>query len=218
MHRAVDYIITRRMPICLLCLTLLVLPQLSARFQSGVDPAADLSRAAAQSAALKMLRIEERYYAGKSFGTIRITEIEANSYLAYQLSPEFPKGFSKARLQFQPARVRGTAEVDFDQMKASSKNPPNLLVDMLVRGVHTLSAEGLLSASGGMGKFDLETVTLDGYVLPSFAVEYLIDYYLKSRYPDVAINRPFKMGFAIDRLRVEAANLVLISSNPTSGR
>ena len=140
---------------------------------------------------------------------VRITEREANSYLRYELSPSYPPGVSQIRLTFQPNRILGSSLVDFDKLKEGRRVPPNPLADFLLRGEHTVAAQGTLWGANGTAEFHLEWVTLDGVTLPRTVVEFLIEHYLESRYPEAAIDRPFLLPFAIDSLRAEAGSVVL---------
>ena len=170
-----------------------------------------VSKDAALAAEGKFRQIQESSVTGQPFGSIRISESELNSYVRYGLEPEFPPGVSNVQLQLQPGRPQGTTQVDFDKLKGGMKSPPNPLIGYLLRGVHIIGVQGTLSASNGMGQFHLETVTLDGTVLPQPIVEFLIDQYLKSRYPNVAIDRPFALGFGIRKLEVQSGSVVLTS-------
>ena len=76
-----------------------------------------LSREAAQSAARKLGQVREAAVQGRSFGSLRISEAEANSYLQYQMLPNFPPGVSRARLKFHPERLQGSAQVDFEKLR-----------------------------------------------------------------------------------------------------
>lgn len=211
--------VKRSMPSGWLALAFIgMLPLFAATQGSGPGSVAGLSRNAAESAATKMRQIQEASLAGRSFGVVRIGEVEANSYLQYELAADFPPGVSKARLQLQPERPQASAEVDFDKLKAASRNPPNPLVDYFVQGVHTIGVEGTLAGAGGTAEFHLETVTLDGITMPRFVVDYLIDHYVKTHYPGVAIDRPFQMGFSIDKLKIEAGSIVLIGFPASSSR
>lgn len=182
----------------------------------GLD--SGLSRGAAESAANKFRQIQDSSASGQSFGSIRFSEVELNSYFQYEMVSEFPPGFSKVRLKLQPGRPHGSAEVDFDKLKGSFKTPPNLIVDYFLRGVHTLGVDGTLSGSHGAGQFHLETVTLDDIAVPQIVVDFLIDHYLKARYPGVAVDRPFSLPSSIDKLIVEAGNVVVVGHPIVSGR
>ena len=156
---------------------------------------------AAAEASRKIDRIREAHESGASFGELRLTELEANSYVAYELAPDIPAGVSQITLQFTPGRMSGSTVVDFDRLKRGLSTPPNPVADFLLRGVHTIGAEGSVSGRNGIGQFQLERVLLDGVALPQMVVDYLIEQYLIPRFPDAAINRPFVLPFSIDSFR-----------------
>ncbi len=188
--------------LCLLCSADFPLPLAAAS-----APAA-LSQAAARSGADKLRSIQEGSLA-RSAAVVRISEEEANSYLEYELASEYPPGLNQVRLQFTPGHLQGTADVDFDKAKQASRSPSNGLMDYLFFGVHTVTVDGSFSAVNGIGHFDLETVSLDGVVLPESLVNYLIERFLLPHYPALAIDRPFPLPFSIDRVQVERGGITL---------
>ena len=171
---------------------------------------AGLSEEAAQSAAGKFRQIQESAKTDRPFGRIQLSEQEVNSYFHYEIASFFPPGVSKIRLEFQPNRPIGFVLVDFDKVRESLKTPPNPLVSYFLQGVHTVGVEGTFSSSNGTGQFHLETVTLDGIALPQFVVYFLIERYVKARYPNAAIDRPFSLPFSIEQVRVEEGEVVLV--------
>ena len=179
--------------------------------QLGTD--GDLSREAAQAAARKFERIQEAHHSGSPFDAVRITEQEANSYLHFELSSALPAGVSQARLAFQPGRVLGSSRVDFDKLKEGLPSPPHPLAEFLLRGAHTIAVEGAAGGANGIGEFRLERVLLDDVPLPRPVVEFLIEQYLRPRYPTAAIDRPFRLPFSIDGVRAEAG-FVLLTGKP----
>jgi len=176
---------------------------------NSAESEASLSREAATAASSKFRLIEQAYDSGESFGALRLTEQEVNSYFEYELAPSIPAGVSNLRLQFEPGRPAGSAVIDFDTLKEGLRTPPHPIADFLLRGVHTLGVEGTFSGVNGVGEFQLEKVTLDGYTLPRPVVEYLIEHYLRPRYPAAAISRPFVLPYSIDQATVEAGSVLL---------
>jgi hypothetical protein len=172
-----------------------------------------LSPEAAVSASEKLRQIQDGSLA-RSAATVRMSEAEANSYLQYELAPKYPSGLNSVELRFTPGRLAGTAEVDFDKAKAASRHRENPLMDFLSWGTHTLGVEGGFSAVNGVGHFDLEKVSLDGITLPQPMVDYLIDRFLKHRFPALALDRPFPMPYSIDRVQVERGS-ALVAGRPT---
>jgi hypothetical protein len=184
------------------------IPPLAAQDGNAGRPE-ELSRQAAQSAAAKFRIIREAHDSGRPFGSVRITEHEANSYLHYEYSSDLPAGVSQARVAFQPGRVSGSSLVDFDKLKEGLRTPPHPIADFLLRGEHTIAVEGIAWGANGIGEFRLERVMLDSVPLPQPLVEFLIEHFLRPRYPNAAIDRPFRLPFSIDGVRFEAAAVVL---------
>ena len=188
---------------------------LPAAWAQAPEAAPALSKEAADSAAGKFQKILDSSDRGVSFGTLRLNEAEINSYIRYDLPQEIPSGVSKVALKLQPGRTHGTPDVDFDRLRASMRTQPNPLIALFLTGVHELGVEGTISGSNGSGEFHLESVTLDSATLPEPVVEYLIDHYLRTRYPGVAINQPFRLPFSIEQLVVETGS-VRLTARPMS--
>ena len=183
-----------------------------ARGQSSGPNNSGVSREASQAAATKLQQVVDAS-PGHGFGSVRISELEANSYLYYDLSSEFPPGVSKPHWKFSTRQLLGTIEVDFDRLKQGMKTQPNPLIAYFLAGIHTVGVQGTFSAANGIAQFHPETVSLDDVVMPQMLVDYLIDHYLKSRYPGLAIDRPFALAPSVDRVVVESG-YVLITSRP----
>ena len=180
---------------------------------SGAEVA--ISAAAAQSAAEKVRQIQEASN-GRTGGVLaEFSEEEVDSYLAYEMASDYPAGVSKVQVRFLPARILGTSEVDFDKAKAARRIPSGI-ADYLFGGVHTLSVEGGFSAIDGVGQFDLESVALDGFVLPQMLVNLLIETFLKPRFPDLALEDPFLLPYSIDRVQVMRERIVVEVNPPTA--
>jgi hypothetical protein len=54
---------------------------------------------------------------------------------------------------------------------------------------------------------DVEEVRVSGIPLTGSALDLVIDYYLRPRYPDVAIGEPFELRHNVDRLDISPAGL-----------
>ncbi len=214
--RAIDAFASRGAMGCLVFILILALLGLGSLVQTsraqGSELQQRLSWEAAQSAARKLARVREAAGQGRSFGSVRISEAEANSYLQYEMLPYFPPGVSRVRLKFHPARPQGSLQVDFGKLKAAFGGPENPLVDYFLQGVHTLGVDGTFTSSGGIARFALQTVTLDGVALPRMVVDFLIERYLKPSFPEVSIDRPFWLPFSIDKMSVEEESVVLIGA------
>ena len=78
----------------------------------------------------------------------------------------------------------------------------NALVDALVSGTHNLHIGGKLAAAKGIGKFDLQSVSVDGIPVPNILIDTLIQKYAKPKYPDVDLKEPFEMPWGIQAIDI----------------
>jgi hypothetical protein len=78
----------------------------------------------------------------------------------------------------------------------------NMLVDALVDGTHNLVIKGKLTSARGVGKFDLQEVTVDGIPVPNIVIDALLKRYVKPKYPDVDLKEPFDLPWGIDAIDV----------------
>jgi hypothetical protein len=166
-----------------------------------------LSPEAASAAATKIRAIETGLRSGESFGTVTLSEEEINSYLQYQLGPELPPGISNIRIKLEDGRPRGTATVNFDELRIGDSSMAGPLLGMILKGSHTVGFDGRLSSARGVANFQTDEVTVDDKKLPPAAVQFLYDHYLQNRFPDVALNAPFRLPPAVEKLSVGSGSV-----------
>ncbi len=181
-----------------------------------------VSTSAAESASRKLDRIT-RPEPPATPVSLRFTEEEVNSYLYYNLARQYPPGVSRVNVSFSPGAISGSAEIDFDKLKAaraaggpSYGRGPRIL-NYLFSGTHTIASDGNFSAADGMGRFELNTVSIDGIPLPQPMVDYLIENYLRDHFPGFDLEKPFALPYAIDRMQVSAQNLD-VTTRPAPSR
>jgi hypothetical protein len=126
-----------------------------------------------------------------------ISEAELESYVMVYLRKDIPIQIESVRAHLTPGVVAADTRLTI---------PPgttgNTLVDALVTGTHNLLISGKLTTSKGEGKFDLQTVTVDGIPVPSILVDALIRKYAKPKYPDVDLKEPFDLPYGIQTIDV----------------
>lgn len=123
------------------------------------------------------------------------TEQEINAYLASgQL--KLPTGVQSVRFEGEPGIVTGTAQIDFDQIKAgrSSHNP--LL--SVFEGVHEVVVSAHAHGAGGEGLVQVDSVSLDGVEIPRFVLQIFVEKYLQPKYSNVGMDSRFRLPDRID--------------------
>jgi hypothetical protein len=110
-----------------------------------------------------------------------ITENELNAYFVFDAAKDLPAGVINPAISIVgPGRLSGRAVVDLDAVRKAS--PPRSLLDPknLLIGRVPLSATGVLTTSGGTGKFALESAYLGSLPLPKLLLDEIVSYYTRS--------------------------------------
>ena len=136
-----------------------------------------------------------------------LTEAEINAYIAAG-KVQLPKGVRSVRFSGAPNVVTSYARVDFDQL-AQSKRASNPLLAALFTGVHDIVVVADARGTGGVGEVNVQSVTLDGTQIPRVALEYLIDHYVKPKYPAAGLDTRFRLAYRIDSAEVGAHKLTV---------
>jgi hypothetical protein len=137
----------------------------------------------------------------------RFTEYELNSYLASG-KVKLPVGVRSVHFVGTPGIISGKAEVDFDAITAGKRSSNPLL--SLFSGVHQIEASAHAEGEAGEAQIHVDAVSLDGVTVPSMAVEFFLERYLKSKHPEAGMNPSFKMSKRIDSALVGQHMLVII--------
>ena len=135
-----------------------------------------------------------------------LSESEINDYIAAG-KVQLPKGVQSVRFSGMPNVITAKARVDFDKLtEGRSMNP---LMAALFTGVHDIVVVADANGAGGMAHVNVQSVTLDGTQIPRVALEYLVDHYIKPKYPAAGLDSRFHMGYRIDSAEVGAHRLVV---------
>ncbi len=135
-----------------------------------------------------------------------LTEDEINAYLAAG-KVQLPKGVQKVRFSAAPNVVTTYMRVDFD--KVTEGRAMNPLMAALFTGVHDIVVVSDAEAAGGIAHVVVQSVTLDGTQIPRVALEYLVDHYVKPKYPAAGLDSRFHLGYRIDSAQVGSHKLTV---------
>jgi hypothetical protein len=141
--------------------------------------------------------------------TVTMTQDELNAFFA-EGGVQVPKGLSSIKFDLRPEIVHATSEVDFDQLSEGHGGGGNPLFSALFSGTHDVDAEAQASGSGGQGTVTIQSVKLDGVPVPKSALQYLIQHYVKPRYPQAGMTSTFELPVKIDRATVQQGQVELV--------
>ena len=124
-----------------------------------------------------------------------MTEEEVNDYLNSG-RVDLPQGMKKVTLQGHSGVVTGVVHVDFDEIRAGQRSSNPLL--SIFSGRHDVRVDGDVAGSGGQGKVHVRSVSIDGIDVPRVALEFFVQKYVTSKYPNVGLDSQFKLPNRID--------------------
>lgn len=139
--------------------------------------------------------------------TTTITQDELNAYLT-EGGVKIPNGLSNVKIQFQPGAVHASSQVDFDQL-SEGHGGGNPIFSALFSGTHDVEADGQASGSNGQGTVTIQSVKLDGVPVPKSALEYLIQHYVKPKYPSAGMTSTFALPEKIETAVVQPSQVEL---------
>jgi len=131
---------------------------------------------------------------------------EGNGYFAAG-RVKLPTSVQQLRYSTSPGTVNAVARIDFDVLtQNSTSNNPLLL---LFSGVHDVRVIADASAQNGTATVIAQSVEIDGIAVPRMALEYFVNKYLTSRFPNVGMTSHFKLPSRVDSAKVETGKVVV---------
>jgi hypothetical protein len=174
----------------------------------GFSSAAEASRDLADRAERKFRYLDQnaQHEHPDSRPTV-LTEAEVNAYLASG-KVRFPAGVESLRLVGTSGMIAAHCRVDFDKVRAGRANTNPLL--RLFSGVHDVNVEALASGSNRKGRVHVNSVAIDGIVVPRFVLQLFVDKYVTARYPGVGLDSVFALPDKIDTATVGSHKLIIL--------
>ena len=123
------------------------------------------------------------------------TDQEVDAYMASGRIA-IPAGITNIHIKTQPAFATATGHIDFDQLLKNQKSANPLWA--LFSGVHDVRAIVAAEGHGGTATLHVQEVDFDGQQVPRFALQFLLDHYIKPKVPNAALDSTFKMPARID--------------------
>ena len=134
------------------------------------------------------------------------TEEEINAYFASG-NLKLPQGVHSVTLEGEQGIILGNAQVDFDQLKIG-RNSFNPLLSVF-SGVHEVTVGAHAHGAGGRGLVHIDSVALDGVVIPPFLLELFVQRYLQTRYPGVGLDSQFTLPERVNTATVGVHKLTV---------
>lgn len=141
-----------------------------------------------------------------------IYQREINAYLRFQAASEFPEGVTDPDVALRTGgAVSLGATVDLSAIRdARARGPLDPL--RYLSGRLPVSADGRVRTLNGIGRVDIESVSIGGVPMPSSVLSELVRYYSRSdQYPDgIDVTEPFELPYGVTELQVEHEQVVVV--------
>ena len=141
-----------------------------------------------------------------------VSDAEINSYLRFHAQDQIPVGVVDPVINAHGnGIVSGRAIVDLDAVRKQKQrgwlDPMSYLTGRL-----PLTARGRLTATGGVGRFQLESAELSGVTIPKALLQELLTYYSTTPENPTGINMddPFELPAQIREIRVAAGTATIV--------
>jgi hypothetical protein len=150
--------------------------------------------------------------AGSVFRTM-LTEREVNAYLAFEAAPSLPQGIVDPSISILAGnRVTGRAVVDLDRVR-QERNPVSLLDPVrYLRGRLMVKATGVVRATDGLARFELEAADVAGVPIPKLLLQQIVSYYSRSpqRPSGISLDDPLALPAGIRALEIDTGRAVVV--------
>ena len=143
---------------------------------------------------------------------IIIYQREINAYLRFQAASEFPEGVTDPDVALRSGgAVSLGATVDLSAIRdARARGTLDPL--RYLGGRLPVSANGLVRTLNGIGRVDIESVSIGGVPMPASVLSELVRYYSRSdQNPDgIDVSEPFELPYGVTELRIEHEQVVVV--------
>lgn len=145
--------------------------------------------------------------------TTRVSEGEANSYLAFNVRDKIPRGLTSPQLRMiGEGRVAGRVYVDIDEFKRNRQSGGLMDPFSYISGQVPVTARGVLRTKDGTGEFQLFAAELHGVPLPKPLVQELVSYF--SRTPErpngFHLDEPFQLPAKIRAITINTGESLVV--------
>ena len=136
-----------------------------------------------------------------------MSEEEVNDYLASG-RVKMPQGVKKVRLKGHSGMVDAFLTVDFDEIREHQRSMNPLLG--VFSGTHDVAVEADAVGTASQGKVHVRTVSVDDVEVPRMALEYFVEKYITTKYPNIGMDSRFQLPDKINTAIVGYHKLTVI--------
>ena len=142
-----------------------------------------------------------------------VTQQEVNAYLRFQASDRIPAGVTEGHITIDgDSRVSAQATVDLGEVRRQRSSGGWLDPLSYLSGPFQILATGALHTANGVGRLEVESVTVAGVTVPEGVLYQVVRYYTHTpEYPDgMNLDAPFELPSRIREIRIGTGEAVIV--------
>ncbi len=141
-----------------------------------------------------------------------ITELEANSYLAFNMKESLPAGLTRPEISMLgDGGLAGSAVVDLDKVKQQRRSGGLMDALSYLSGQVPVHARGTLRTRDGTGQFHLTAADINGIPLPKPILQELVTFFSRTPQNPAGFNidAPFSLPAKIREVAVRTEESII---------
>lgn len=142
------------------------------------------------------------------------TKAEIEAWAAVEIPEQVPEGFRKATVDLGSNTATGHALIDFMRLRHAKGAPKNWFIDKLLEGERPVAVTVEVTSANGSCTVFLRSLEISGVAAAGSVLDFLVQTFFLSLFPDAKINEPFKLDYRVDRIVVRP-NAVWVKINQT---
>ena len=151
-----------------------------------------------RSARAKQLSITDGL--AKPGSTVVFSEAELNRWAEVHVPLWVPQGLKQHKVKLMAGAASGTAIVDFLTMQHARGVQMNGLFERLISGERPLALAIKLQSAGGFATVQLTRLEISGVAASGTVLDFLVENFFLTLFPNAKINKPFELEYNIDRV------------------
>lgn len=132
----------------------------------------------------------------------RFTPAELNAWVRMKAPGIVPSGFRNPRLTLGNGTAHASALIDFLKVQQARGIETSWLVGKLIQGEKLVTADASIQSAHGRATVHLIRVEIDGLAVTGAPLDFLIQNFFLTFYPDAKIDEPFALADNVDRIVV----------------
>ena len=133
---------------------------------------------------------------------VQFSEKELNAWVRQETPKYVPDGVRDTRLTLGSGIATGTAMIDFVKVRRAQGAEPGWMLSKILQGEHLVEVTTRVRSQSGTVAVDVVKLEISGVPLEGAALDYLMQAYLRSYFPNARVGEPVELDYNIDRVDV----------------